>query len=186
MAVIVLVFAIACAFYLFQRRTTTAGFVAAADLPAFHQLEERDIRRSEVSAADLPDGTVRSRSELIGHYTMGRVQQDHPFDRAGLGPELPPHSVTGMAIMGLDLTPASSLGGTLSAGDLVTIVQVPDGKGLAPVASDRIRQVRVLAVVKDQKAILVALNPDQAKAFSSGAASRPRILVLRTTPYSGP
>lgn len=66
--------------FLQSTRMPVKVYVAARDLPAFHQIEPLDVRQAEVPGDRVPEYAVRNRDSLLGRYTLAPLRQDKPFD----------------------------------------------------------------------------------------------------------
>jgi Flp pilus assembly protein CpaB len=177
--IVVAVLALAGVGYLTITSGTEEVYVAAADLPAYRQLTQADVRVHTVNQRDVPDDAVRDRNALIGRYTLTAAEADRPFRTGSLGPRLPARAIQS-AVVALPATPETSLGGRLARGDRVDVLLSREDE---PAAEVRLADVLVLDIVNS--AIVVATTPRDAATFATARGSS-TIVVVRTTPYAGP
>ncbi len=177
--IVVAVLALSGVGYLTITSGTEEIYVAAADLPAYQQLTQADVRVHGMNQRDIPDDAVRDRNALIGRYTLTATEADRPFRTGSLGPRLPARSIQS-AVVALPATPETSLGGRLARGDRVDVLLSREDE---PATEIRLADVLVLDIVNS--AIVVATAPRDAARFATARGSS-TIVVVRTKPYAGP
>ncbi len=153
----------------------TSVYAPASDLPAYWQLQKRDVRSITVPARDVPDDAVRSRSDLIGRYTQTAVEQDKPFISSRLGPQLPSRALSGLRILAFEATVAASSGGALVAGDRADML-IPQ-----PAGQIAIPDVLVVDERRRPAAVVVALTESQQRRLAAVRGSV-RPLLVRLPP----
>jgi hypothetical protein len=120
---IVLVFSTGGVLYLWQRaEQTRIVCVAAAGLPAYHQITRTDIRETVVRSNQVPSHATADPGTLIGRYTLTAIQHGQPFDLGALGPRLPAGALTGQLVVGLPASISDVDGGQITRGDRVDIL----------------------------------------------------------------
>jgi Flp pilus assembly protein CpaB len=159
-------------------------YVATWDIPAYHQIVERDVRRTRVNANEMPTGTVRDRDVLLGRYTLTPLGQDKPYTRAKLGPVLPSGALEGLGLVAFEASAETTLGGNLARGDRVDVLlSVTDPASAS--GSGKLNGVLVLdirATGTANQALVLALTTRNQKALLT-RLGRSRIMVVRTSPY---
>lgn len=177
--IVVGVFALLGVGYLTVTSGTEEVYVAAADLPAYRQLTQADVRVLAVNRRDVPDDASHNREALIGRYTLTATDADRPFRTEQLGPRLAPRAIRA-AVVALPATPETTLGERLARGDRVDVLLSSKDE---PAAESRLTDVLVLDIVNS--AVVVATTPSDAGTFAAARGSS-AIVVVRTNPYSGP
>lgn len=186
MLVVALV-AVAGVLYLTLTSGTEGVYVAAVDLPAYHQLTQADLRLTPVDRRRIPPGAVseRDRDTLLGRYTTTALRQDQPIQINVVGPRLPIGAIES-SIVALPWNPETSMGGRLARGDRVDILLSPNGPALGPTLGRRIGGVLVLDLVEGSNAsVIVAMTQADVDEFMA-ARGGSTVLVVRTRPYVGP
>lgn len=173
------------AIYLWQGVGSTSVYGAARDLPAFQRIEETDIRRVEVRSSAVPDHATTVRDALLGHYTVGPVRQDDPFDTSQLGPVLPEQTLDSARVIGLRASVADAVDGRLARGDQVDILlsspTVTRGRATS------IRNAVVLDVIKRSTYyVLVFALTTAGESDLLRAGGRGRVFFSRTAPFRRP
>lgn len=157
-------------------------YTAAADLPAFHQIREEDLRLAAVPKKDLPARAVTLRESAIGRYTLSPVLQDAPLTTDRLGPQLTPGALVATSIIGVEARVRTTAGGTLARGDRVDLFRP------ASTIGDKtwtLTNVLVLDIRGGPEALVLALAPDQKSEVGSIPAAD-RLLVARVSAYRRP
>jgi Flp pilus assembly protein CpaB len=95
--------------------------VAARDLPAYHQIQLADLRRSKSAS-----------KQIVNRYTLTPVPKNKPLSEDKLGPQVDKAYISNTVAIGIPATPAMVLGGTLQAGDIVDIIVTPVAIGSEP------------------------------------------------------
>jgi Flp pilus assembly protein CpaB len=168
--------------YLTFTTGTEDVYVAAMDLPAYHQITQADLRVWPVQRHDVPDGAVRSRDALLARYTLTAMRAERPFQLTALGPRLPERSIVS-AMVALPSTPETTLGGRLARGDRVDVVLSPnDHSGVG----QRLTDVLVLDVIDGANAAVVVTVDQPAALTLAAARGSSTITVIRRVPYAGP
>lgn len=141
-------------------------WTAARDLPAYHQIEQLDVRQERLSRGSIRGKAIRDRDAVLGRYTTAAEKQGRPFDASTLGPALPAGSLKSLFPIGMTATPAQVLRGNTSRGDSIQLLLSADGVHARPVSIER---VLVLDVTQsgDNYILTVALNEAQRKIFAS-------------------
>jgi Flp pilus assembly protein CpaB len=167
--------------YLSSKRRTVEAYVATADLPAYHQIQERDLRQIPVSTTAMPDDPVVDRDTALGRYTLGVVDQDQPLRRSALGPVLADGALNGLGLVALARDAEVSMGGMLRSGDRVDLLLSPTTPrpGSAPILSN------VLVLDIRDNAVMLAISTVDEQALSAVRGSSHPVLVRRA-PYRRP
>lgn len=169
--------------YLANVRRTIDAYVAATDLPAYHQIEERDLRRTAVSTGEVPGDPVLDKDAVIGRYTLAPERQDQPLRRSSLGPTLAIGALDRLGIVALDRDAETSVGGTVRPGDRVDVLLSSTAPG--PAAGRVLSNVLVLDVRDTPAAVVLAVSVAQEQQLSVARGSSHPILVRRV-PYRRP
>jgi Flp pilus assembly protein CpaB len=168
--------------YLTLSGGTERVYLAARDLPAYHQLTQADVRTAEVPRGEVPADAVRDRDALLGRYTLLAAQQDRPYQGSQLGPKLPDGALD-RPLVAVKAVAETTMGGRLSRGDRVDVVLPPSQNGPAAV---RLADVLVVDTVGGPDAALIlGINPAQENELPAvrGAVGP---VIVRTHPYAGP
>lgn len=173
--------------YLFLTSGTEDIYVAAVDIPVYHQITQSDVREKTVDQRDIPRHAVRKRAVLVGRYTLKAVRQDEPFQASKLGPLLPKRSLR-KPIVALPFTPETTLGGQLANGDLVDVLLSGNATNIPPRADRTINNVRTLDIVEDgpNPAVIVTMTQLGVRKLAAVRGSSTVIVLVRTQPYEGP
>lgn len=163
----------------FSRQPVTV-YVASADLPAFCQVKQSDVRKSSISQSDLPPGTLRGRDALLGRYTLKQIKQDKPYTSAGMGPLLPTSALDKLSFVAIKSSTEVTLGGRLGRGDRIDVLLSATSKEFS---SEKMKNVLVIDLTKD--AVIIGVTASQAKTFMRLRGTA-RISVVRTVAYSRP
>lgn len=169
--------------YLTLTHNTEDVYVAAHDLPAYHQIVEDDIRLSPLPSGSLPNDSVRERDVVLGRYTLATVRQDRPFQRSGLGPKLAIGSLDA-PLLALKADAETTMGGRMALGDRVDVLFSALNVSV-PQATRRLTNVLVVDIVDGSNgAVIVAVNPSQEDdlAAARGAST---VLFVRIRPSAG-
>lgn len=173
--------------YLTLTSGTERVYVAAVDLPAYHQLTQADLRLMPVDRRQIPPDAVpeRDRDMLLGRYTTTALRQDQPLHINLLGPRLPIGAIE-CSIVALPWNPETNLGGRLARGDRVDILLSPNGPAQGLILGRRIAGVLVIDLVDGPNAsVIVAMTQADVDEFMAGRGSS-TVFVARTRPYVGP
>ena len=164
---------------------TDEVYVAAVDLPAYHQLTQADIRLMPVDRRQVPPGAVHERDTLLGRYTMTAARQDQPFQISLVGPRLqigPREN----SIVALPSSPETTVGGRLARGDRVDILLSPNSAAKDAASARRIVGVLVLDLIDGPNAaVIVAMTQWEVNELMAGRGNS-TVIVVRTQPYLGP
>lgn len=182
--VLALVAVVALAGFLFLRAYpgNQLVWVAAADLPAFHQIAEPDIRPADKRRSDLPSKAVTNRNDLVGHYTLGPVEQGKVLTTR-VGPQLASGSLQRLRPVAINAGSETTLAGQLAAGDNVDLI-------LSSTSADEtsksvtIRDLLVLDVPPARGLVLGMTTADELGLESGYGSSH--LLVVRTGTYARP
>jgi Flp pilus assembly protein CpaB len=170
--------------FLWKTRTPLEVYVAAWDIPAYHQIVERDVRRTRVNANEIPAETVRDRDLLLGRYTLAPLAQDKPYTRAALGPVLTSGALEGLGLVAFEASAETTLGGNLARGDRVDVLlsatDAALASGSAVLSGVLVLDIRVTE--KNDRALVLALTAGDQKSLLAGVGTS-RIVVVRTSPY---
>lgn len=176
--------------YLWRGADMVEVYAASADLPAFHQLREGDLRPVRIRASGRPADVMTTNTKIIGRYTMARVSRDAPLLGNRLGPALPRGELAGFRIAGLPVATSDLANGVISRGDRVNAVLSSTATDGTPrsgmLRGIRVLDIQVVAGPESGGVILVtALTPtDEATLMNAGGTAR--IFVLLTAPYVAP
>jgi hypothetical protein len=171
--------------YLHLRDGTETVYAAAADIPAFHQVTQMDVRATEVRSSAVPPGAKRSRSDVLGRYTLEKVGQDDPFREAGLGPRLPERTIDGQRVVGVSAV-AREVDGVVGRGDRIDLVFSPRVAAQArPVTLSNALLLDVRRAGNHDYVGLICLVPQENADLLQSAAGDPRLFVTRREPYGG-
>jgi hypothetical protein len=184
---VVALITVAGVLYLTLTSGTEEVYMAAVDLPAYHQLTQADLRPMAVDRRTIPPGAVteRDRDTLLGRYTTTALRQDRPLQLDMVGPRLPIDAIES-SIVALPWNPETSMGGRLARGDRVDILLSPNGPAQGPILGRRIAGVLVLDLVDGPNAsVIVAMTQADVDEFIAARGSS-TVLVARTRPYVGP
>jgi Flp pilus assembly protein CpaB len=171
--------------YLWRGIGTRPVYAAAVDLPAFHQVGVSDVRLTQVRSSRLPAHATSDRNDLLGHYTLGAIRQDHPFDVDHLGPVVPAGALDGQLVTGLTASAAEVGGGTFARGDRIDIL-LSSTESAVSSQNSVLKQVLVLDVkpVGKQLGSFVLISAlsrlDESKLLAAGGTAR--VFVLRVSP----
>lgn len=158
--------------------------MADVDLPAYHQITERDVEIKPVDRHQLPADAVRDRDTLLGRYTLASIRQDQPFQSSQLGPRLPDAAIIDKPIIALPWSPETTIGGRLARGDRVDIL-LSSNNG-AQTTGPKITNVSVLDVIDGKgAAVIVAIPASSVDGFTAARGSS-TIVVVRVRPYGTP
>lgn len=161
-------------------------YVADVDLPAYHQITERDVEIKPVDRHQLPADAVRDRDALLGRYTLASIRQDQPFRSGQLGPRLPDVTIIDKAIVALPWSPETTIGGRLARGDRVDILLSSNNNPGAQAAGLRLTNVLVLDVIDGKNAAVIVAIPTSSIDGLAAARGSSMIVVVRVRPYGAP
>lgn len=97
--------------------------VPAKTLPAYRPIVTDDFAEKEMPEAQIPTDAVRQRDELIGYCPLQPLIANQPISRSVLVEQ---KYLTDTIAVGIQATPAMTLGGRLKAGDIADILLVSD------------------------------------------------------------
>jgi len=164
-------------------------YAAAADLPAFHQITQLDIRTVPVRGSVPPAGTTADRNDLLGKYTLVALAQDELVRLDHLGPVLRSGALDGMRVASLPLAPANSASGVVALGDRVDVILSSTATTGSP-RSGVLREVLVLdlrsAGAASEPVILIAAVPPSDESTLTAAGGTARFFLVRVSPYASP
>jgi Flp pilus assembly protein CpaB len=159
----------------FFPRTTTI-YVAAADLPAYWPVQQRDVRQLSVSSRNAPDDAITSRGNIVGRYTLRPVGQDTAFRSSAVGPEVPVETLERDLLVALPGNSETALGGQLRAGDRVDVALSPERiDGRSGVLTD----VLVVDVRTSPPSVVLALDREEQALLSELAGTTLPVLLRR-------
>ena len=174
--------------YLTFTSGTEGVYVAAVDLPAYHQLTQADIRLMPVDRLQVPSGAVHEsdRDTLLGRYITTAVRQDRPLQINLVGPRLPIGAIES-SIVALPWNSETSMGGRLARGDRIDILLSPNEPPQDPPTSAlRIPGALVLDLVYGpSSSVIVTMTRSDVDKLMTGRGSS-TIVVVRTRSYVGP
>jgi hypothetical protein len=104
-------------------QTSVSLPVPAKTLPAYRSIVTDDFAEKEMPEVQIPTDAVRQREELIGYCPLQPLIANHPISRSVLVEQ---KYLTDTIAVGIQATPAMTLGGRLKAGDIADIVLVSD------------------------------------------------------------
>jgi Flp pilus assembly protein CpaB len=167
------VFAIlsAAAGIFYYSETRQAGvLVATQDLLVGSRVEDTDIAVRQVNPASVPVGTLSATEQAIGHFVFFPVLKGQFLDGRHLSTVRNAQALTvglrvpgGYRIIGLPISPAAAVGGTLKPGDSVDVIAIPNsGKGTA-VLDDGAGPAEVVG----RRVIVVGLRTEQGQELDS-------------------
>jgi Flp pilus assembly protein CpaB len=183
-AILVGVAALAGAGYLTFTSGTEDVYVAAASLPAYHQITSADVRKRAVARRDVPQDAARDHATLLGRYTLTAMPADRSFQTTQLGPRLPDRAIPA-AIVALPSTPETTLGGRLDRGDRVDILWSRNEMSDQPNPGKQVNDVLVVDVIDGpQAAVVAAIDPAIAGTIADMRGSS-TVVVVRRNAYSG-
>ncbi|GAB3425700.1 hypothetical protein GCM10027569_63800 [Flindersiella endophytica] len=157
-------------------------YVAARDIPPYHQLTQADLRLASRSRREVPKKAVEEgkRNDLLGAYTLSALGQDKPFSTSMVGPHVPDGSLDGRVMVALAASPETALGGRLGRGDRVDVLLSSE----APTDSVRLNDVLVVDVLDTKRGDSVVLgikSSDEDHLLTGYAGSK--VLVIRVKSY---
>jgi Flp pilus assembly protein CpaB len=172
----------------FHSTRTRAVQVAAADLPAFHQITSADLSVTAVPLEEVPSRATSSSTALVGRYTLTPTRRGRPYNLDNLGPRLPANALADRVVISLATTTTDVGDGLVARGDTVDIL-------LSSTSTDHprsglLRQVLVLDVRPDAKrpdqvAVVCAVGrSDEMSLLDAGGTAR--LFIVRVTPSSSP
>lgn len=162
-------------------------YVAARDLPTYHQITAADVQKSNVRSDQVPSQATAHMSDLVGGYTLVPVQRGRALSLNELGPKLPVGTLAKQLVVGLPASVSDIGGGAVARGDRVDIL-------LSSTAANHARNgVLRGAVVLDVKPIgkqpsqfvIVCAFPASDEKILLAAGGTARIFVARVFP-TGP
>jgi len=129
-AVVVIPVGIAATAHLFRHETQTSVsiLVPKQDLPAYHSIRPGDLVEKTYSTRNLPSNTFRNPQEIIGRYTLIQSPKEKPLTEKQLSSKVDPDILANTVAVGITATPATTLGDSLKAGDIVDIMLVTTTK----------------------------------------------------------
>lgn len=162
LSVFILLSAAAGFFYYSHTRETTA-LVATHDLTVGSTIQNADINIRSVNPGSVSNQVLRSSEQAVGQVVAYPIlagdfvdaRQIAPTKNARLvagGIELPP----GYRIIGVPVTPAAAVGGTLKAGDTVDVLAVANA-----IKSGPIDEPAASPVLLGKDVTVVGLRTDQ-------------------------
>jgi len=160
--------------YLVVDSDTEVVYVAAHDLPAYHQLTRDDVRMTAVRTREVPDDAIRDQRVLLDRYTLAPIQRNRPYGQARLGPRLAPGSLAG-PLVAVSAAPETTMGGRIARGDQVDVVM----------SETRLRDVLVVDLVDGPKAAVILQIPASEVADVAPVRGENGLVIVRTRPYSG-
>jgi Flp pilus assembly protein CpaB len=178
MMLVVVLLASAGAVYLGVAGRTSNVCIAAADLPAFHQIEERDVTCLPMPSRTVPQDAIHTAELSLGRYTLEATKKGAEIMATGIGPRLSADRLDGVSIVALAYSPATAVGGSIAPGDMAVLL-IPEDKGTRAL---HIEDVLVLASRESSESVVVALGSAQTQAFlDHGQANG--VVLLRSSPY---
>lgn len=94
-------------------------------LPVYHVITAGDLSLRLVDQSKVTNDTERSIQDLIGHYTLATIPANQPISRGQIGPQPEASLITGTLAVAVPANTAMIFGGSLHAGDIVTMAVVP-------------------------------------------------------------
>jgi Flp pilus assembly protein CpaB len=144
-------------FYYSETRQATV-LVASQDLLIGSRVEDTDITLRQVNPASVPTGTLTTPEEAVGRFVSFPVLKGQFLDGRHLTSVRNAQALTGglgvprgYRIIGLPISPAAGVGGTLKPGDFVDVLAIPsstravggldEGAGVSEVIGKRVMVV---------------------------------------------
>lgn len=148
--------------------------VPATLLPAYRPIVANDIVEKEMPESQIPTDAVRQRDELTGRCPLQPLPANQPISRSML---VEKKYLTDTVAVGIQATPAITLGGRLKAGDIVDITLVPDGGAASstsgtPIVWENILILDVRSVTaldNYSPVIIIALSKTQKMEFATAS-----------------
>lgn len=134
LALLVLLVGVGGALYLWRHEAQTGVCVSvpARDLPAYYQIQARDLTQQMYPVRDLTSATLWKPGKIVGRYTLSTVSQDHLLSDGQLGPVVDTSLISGTVPIGISATSATVLGSNLRVGDVVDVLLVPTATETPP------------------------------------------------------
>ncbi len=168
--------------YLTYFPRTRTVYVAAVDLPAFHQLTEADVRKVDLSTKAIPAEPVIDRDSVLGRYTLAPVGQDAAMDKTKLGPVLVGGWLASRRLVAVESSTETNLGGALARGDVVDVLLSPTSAEGTAVTIDG---VLVVDVRPAPPAVLIAVTQQQESRWMT-LRGMSQVTIARVKPYQRP
>jgi hypothetical protein len=130
-----------------------------SDVPAYHIITRSEIYTTLVDQSSVTADVVREKNDLIGHYTLHPILASQPIQQNQIGPKPDPFLIANTLVIAIPANSAMLLGGTLHAGDVVSLAVVP----LSAISQSTIIFDRVLVLdVKpfDNQTVVILAIPD--------------------------
>jgi hypothetical protein len=159
--------------------------VAAHDLPAYHQIEESDVRRARITGQH--GDAVVVRESVLGRYTLTPVKQDEQFQSDALGPILSTGSLAGLGIVAIEPSVEVALAGNLARGDRVNLLlsATDPSQRQASIALRGVLVVDVRPAGERGSTVVLGLTENDQTALLL-ALGTSRVVVVRSTAYARP
>jgi Flp pilus assembly protein CpaB len=172
--------------YLFwhEARTNVSVPVPKQDLPAYHPIRPGDLVQKTYAARNLPANTFRKPQEIAGRYTLTQIPKQKPLMEKQLSSKVNPIYLANTVVVGIPATPATTLGGSLQAGDIVDITFASaTAKAVSSSSPIVFQNILVLDVKPASQAnspsvVVIALPSKRQKEFASYSISA-TLLVSR-------
>ena len=150
--------------------------VAANDLQVGSRVEEHDIKVIQIPAADLPPGTPRKKSDVIGHGVISPISKGEFILPNRLAPEnagagLPALIPPGMRAVSVRVNDVASVSGFVTPGTRVDVLVTASAIGSGePQTTTVLQNVQVLA------------SGHTLERSSTGEAQNTAVITLLVTP----
>lgn len=104
--------------------------VPRGNLPAYHQIQEADLRSQIRFAGRTEAETLKKASDIVGRYTLRALRKDEPIEETQLGPAVNNAQFSGKTAVVVSLPDVTVSNEPLKAGDVVDITfGPPPGQG---------------------------------------------------------
>jgi Flp pilus assembly protein CpaB len=168
--------------YLKPNNGSVMIYVAAYDLPVYHQIMQADIRQAAVPIGEVPPNAAHDREDLIDHYTLQAVAQGKAFDGNLIGPRLLPRTLDGLVMTALNSSAETTLGNRLARGDRVDILLSPTmaSKSEQP---ERLKYVLVIDIQSNSVTFAVTTGDEN---YLENQLGLSRVAIARVAAYTEP
>lgn len=175
LAVVVILVGIPAAVYLFwhEARTSVSVPVPKQDLPAYHPIRPGDLVQKTYAARNIPANTFRKPQEITGRYTLTQIPKQKPLTEKQLSSKVNLTYLANTVAVAIPATPATTLGGSLQAGDIVDITfaspTAKAGSSPSPVVFPNILvlDVKPASQANSPSAVVIALPSKRQKEFAT-------------------
>jgi hypothetical protein len=162
-------------------QTSVSLPVPVKTLPAYRPIVTDDFAEKEMPEAQIPTDAVRQQDELIGYCPLQPLIANQPVSRSVLVEQ---KYLTDTIALGIQATPAMTLGGRLKAGDIADIALVSDGAAASTISPTPIvweniliLDVRSVTASDDRSFVVVIALPKNFEMEFATASSQTRWLI---------